>query len=243
MIAGNTSTGAAAHDVLPAPVGTILELNTTVWLRSVGRARAGGDWCDAIEIAEDTIAFTVGDVSGHGTAVAGTMAAMRASVLRGIRTLRVPSEVLSLANTVAFNDDDGTIVTAIVAFLNRRQRTLTFANAGHPPPLLVTRLGQAFLKHPPADLPLGIFAKHYAADYVIAVPSDAMLVFYTDGITEHDRDPVRGDTELVEAALGVFEQHEVDAARDIARKLIGKVPLLDDAATMVVRAQNTRARM
>ena len=243
MIAGNTSNGAPTHDVLPAPVGTILELYTTVWLRSAGRARAGGDWCDAIEIADDTIAFTVGDVSGHGTAVAGTMAAVRASVLRGIRNFRVPSEVLSLANTVAFNDGDGTIVTAIVAFLNRRRRTLTFANAGHPPPLLVTREGQAFLKHPPADLPLGIFDKHYAADYFIAVPSEAMLVFYTDGITEHDRDPIRGEIELVEAALGAFERPEVDAAQGIARKLLGKALLLDDAATMVVRARNTRGRM
>ena len=228
MIADNT----------PA-VGAAVNLNCTVWSRSAGSARAGGDWCDAVAISEDTIAFTVGDVSGHGDAVAGAMAVMRASILRGIQDIRVPSEVLSLANNAAFYDRDGTIVTAIVAFFNSRQRTLTFANAGHPPPLLVTGDGQAFLDHAPADLPLGIFAKYRAADYVIALPAEAMLVFYTDGITEHERDPICGEMELAEAARRVFERPNVDAAQAIARQLLGKHPALDDAAAMVVRTPFT----
>lgn len=235
MIAGNSSAGSAEREILPTPAGAALELNATVWRRSAGRARAGGDWCDVVSIAEDTVAFTVGDVSGHGASVARTMSAMRALVLRGIEEIRVPSEVLSLANEGAFNDGNGTIVTAIVAFLNSRQRTLTFANAGHPPPLLVTRDGQAFLEHPPADLPLGIFAKHRGADYVIAVPADSMLVFYTDGITEHNCDPIGGELELIEAARLVFQRPEVDAARAIARRLLGTQPTLDDAAAMCAR--------
>ena len=235
MIANNTPAAATVQNLVTAPVDAAVHLNFTVWSRPAGSARAGGDWCDAVAISEDTIAFTVGDVSGHGDAAAGAMAVVRASILRGIQDIRVPSEVLSLANDAAFNDVDGTIVTAIVAFLNSRQRTLTFANAGHPPPLLLTGDGQAFLAHAPADLPLGIFAKYRAADYVIALPADAMLVFYTDGITEHDRDPIRGEMELADAARRVFERPNVDAARAIARQLLGKDPVLDDAATMVLR--------
>ena len=143
MIVRNTSAESTVHGLLATPVRAA-GLNTTVWRRSAGSSRTGGDWCDVVAIAADTVAFTVGDVSGHGAGVAGTMATMRTSVLRRIQDIRVPSEILSLANDTAFNDGDGTIVTAVVAFLNCRQRTLTFANAGHPPPLLVTGDGQAF---------------------------------------------------------------------------------------------------
>ena len=108
--------------------------------------------------------------------------------------------------------------------------------------------GQAFLEHPPADVPLGIFAKCRAA---IALPADAMLAFYTDGITEHDRDPIRGERELAEAARRVFQRPNVGAAQAIARQLLSKRPTLNDAATMVVRTpftsmtmhQNTRGRI
>ena len=132
MIADNSPAAATVQKVVRAPVGAALNLNFTVWRRSAGSARASGDWYDAVAISEDTIAFTAGDLSGHGDAVAGVMAVMQASILRGIQDIRVPSEVLSLANGAAFNDGAGTIVTAFVAFLNSRQRTLTFANAGPP---------------------------------------------------------------------------------------------------------------
>ena len=50
---------------------------------AAGGAQASGDWCEVIAISEQAVALTVGDVSGHGEAVAGTMAAMRASVAFG----------------------------------------------------------------------------------------------------------------------------------------------------------------
>ena len=165
-------------------------------------------------IANNTpAAATLGDL--------GAMRVIRASILLGMQGIRVPSEVLSLANEAAFNGGAGTIVTAIVASLNSRQRTLTFA-----------KRRQTYR--------LGSFRQSYAADYVIALPADAMLVFYTDGMTEHDRDPIRGEMELAEAARRIFERPNVDAAQAIARQLLGEHPVLDDAATMVVRMLSHR---
>lgn len=181
-------------------------------------------------------AFTIGDVSGHGEAVADTMATMRACVLPAIHDIQVPSDVLFVANRVAANHGDGVIVTAVVAFLNHRRRTLTFANAGHPPPLMMTRGQHAFLAQQPADLPLGVFAHHHAANYVFAVPEDALVVFYTDGVTEHDRDPVRGEAELAEAARIAYGRPDADAAHTIARHIFRNGCGRDDAAAMVVRS-------
>jgi serine phosphatase RsbU (regulator of sigma subunit) len=205
-----------------------------------GGVSVGGDWCAEIALSEHAIALTVGDVSGHGEAVAGAMATMRDCVLQTLREVRVPSSVLTVANKVAANLAEGTLVTAVVAILDHRRQTLTFANAGHPPPLLLTREGHTFLERRPADLPLGVFAQHSAAEYVIALPLDALLVLYTDGITEHDRNPVRGETELVEAARYAFERPQLLAARTVARNVLRKQRGDDDAAALAVRTMPRR---
>jgi len=220
-----------------------LELCVSVWSSPAGAAQAGGDWCDVFAISEHVLGLTVGDVSGHGGEVAGMMGAMRTAVLRAMHHVNVPSEVLALANAVALSQarGAGVIVTAIVAILDQRGPTLTFANAGHPPPLMLTSEGHAFLRHAPADLPLGIFRNYRAADYVVALPSDALLVLYTDGITEHDRDPVAGEIELIEAARLVHAQPNLDAARAIARQVLRRTRGDDDAAAIGLRMTPRRA--
>ena len=222
-----------------ADIGSGFEPSVSTWNSRADGSKAGGDWCDVIAISAETIALTIGDVSGHGTAAATAMNDMRSAVLRAIRDLHVPSEILALANETAFHEEGGKIVTAIVAFINYRRGTLTFANAGHPPPLLLTASHHAFLTHAPADLPLGVIPKYLAADYVIALPTNAMLLFYTDGITEHERDPVRGEVELAEAARRAFNRTDADEAGTIALDVLRNRAARDDVATIVLRVTTT----
>src|SRR5579862_9076344 len=109
-----------------------------------GGARRGGDWCDAFALARDCIAISIGDVSGHGDAAAETMRLMRSAVACAIYDGIAPSRVLSIANTTAHACGDGVLVTATVALLDKRRGTLTFANAAHPPPLILTATADAF---------------------------------------------------------------------------------------------------
>jgi len=217
--------------------GVAIDMNVTAWNSPADGAPAGGDWCDVVRISEDEIAFTVGDVSGHGEAVTAEMEAMRSSVLRAIHQVRVPSTVLAIANSDVVNDNPNKIVTAIVAVFNQRLNTLAFANAGHPPPLLLAGDRHAFLEHPPADLPLGIFPQHRAANYVIALPRDVLIVFYTDGITEHDYDPIHGEVELARAARWAYDRAQSDAARTIAQEIFKNGRGHDDAAVMALRTR------
>ena len=208
----------------------------SIWSLPAADAQAGGDWCAVVKISDELVALTVGDVSGHGKAVAAIMAAVQVRVVRAIQHMRDPAAVLSVANEFAFNFGEGIMVTAIVAFLNRRLHTLTFANAGHPPPLLLSSECHAFLEHSPADLPLGIYSHYNAANYVISLPLDGLIVLYTDGITEHNREPVRGEKELSAAARLVYDRPESDDAQGIAREISRTGSGRDDAAVMVVRA-------
>jgi serine phosphatase RsbU (regulator of sigma subunit) len=212
------------------------DVRVTVSNAPISGAAAGGDWCEALDISADVIALAVGDVSGHGSAVAPAMFAMHAAIMSELQKTCDPSAVLAIANDFAMDFREGVIATSIIAFLNRRLRTLTFANAGHPPPLLLSADGHAYLEHPPADLLLGVVRRYRAANYVIALPRDPLLVLYTDGITEHERDPIRGEFELAAAARLVYGRPEIDDAGAIARRVFRNSKALDDVAVMVVRA-------
>jgi serine phosphatase RsbU (regulator of sigma subunit) len=212
---------------------------TSVFASPAGRARAGGDWCEVLELSEHVLALVLGDVAGHGEPAARKMREIRAGMRRTLHKTYEPSSVLAAGNTVACGWDEGTLVTAIVAIVDCALHTLTFAGAGHPAPLLLSAAGHAFLEHRPADLPLGVFARYHAADYVISLPRDAMLVLYTDGITEHDRDPVLGEVELVEAAWFAFERPELHPARAIAHRVLAGKRGDDDVATAVLRLGGT----
>jgi serine phosphatase RsbU (regulator of sigma subunit) len=210
-------------------------LTTSKYISPANRARAGGDWCEVLELSEDSVALVLGDVAGHGEPVAAKMERVRACVLQAIRKDGVPSAVLAAGNEVVCTWGDDTLVTAIVAVVDRARCTLTFANAGHPAPLLVGPREHAFLYHSPADLPLGVFGHHQAADYVITLPVDALLILYTDGITEHARDPLCGESELLEAARFVYVRPGLDAARTLAQRILSRARGRDDAAAIVLR--------
>jgi serine phosphatase RsbU (regulator of sigma subunit) len=212
------------------------EISTSRFASPAGGARAGGDWCEILELSEESVALLVGDVAGHGASVAGKMESIRASLLHAIRKNGAPSAVLEVANEVACEWGDGTLATAIVAIVSRGRQTLTFANAGHPPPLVLSGQRHAFIEHRPADLPLGVFSRYAAADYVITLPLDSLLVLYTDGITEHDRDPLRGEEELVEAARFAYRRPDLQAAQTIARRILRRKRGDDDAAAIALRA-------
>jgi serine phosphatase RsbU (regulator of sigma subunit) len=213
-----------------------------IWTSPAHGAPTGGDWSEVVSLSEDVVALTIGDVAGHGAAAASTMRAIRSSVLEAIRETREPSAVLAAANAAVVSRRDDTIVTAIVGFFDKRSLTLTYANAGHPPPYLATCDRSGFLTRKHADLPLGVFARYHAENYVLALPPGALFVIYTDGITEHERDPIAGEVELAEAAHFAWANPELDAARAIAEHVLRKERGDDDAATMVLRTAQRPVR-
>ena len=219
-----------------------LDWSATVFSAAAGGARFGGDWCDAFAISVDTVALTIGDVAGHGESAAETMRLVRTTIFKAIGEGGPPSKVLRIANTAAYQAHGGNvIVTAVVAILNRQHRTLAFANAGHPPPVVVAAHGHAFLSNGVGDLPLGMFPKHRAADHVVAIPIETLIAFYTDGITEHSLDILHGERELVAACRAVYDSPAHDSARAIARLVFQNVRGCDDAAVLAVRTSD-RAR-
>jgi Stage II sporulation protein E (SpoIIE) len=219
-----------------------LSWNVSILNSPAGGARCGGDWCDAVAISDNLVGLTIGDVSGHGESAADTMEILRKTVLFHMYDNPNPSRILSIANSVAYSRrDGGVIVTAIVAIFNRRLRTLTFANAGHPPPLVITPYRHEFLAQAIGDLPLGIFPTHRSSDYAVVLPLGSLIVLYTDGVTEHNRDVIRGECELVEACRAAYDCPQRNVASAIARRVFEGGRGHDDAAITALRERQDAA--
>ncbi|MDN4163375.1 PP2C family protein-serine/threonine phosphatase [Nocardioides abyssi] len=142
----------------------------------------GGDWYSVLRLDEDRFAFVVGDVSGRGVEAVAEMARARFTLRAYLVDGDSPARALTKCARQFDVVDDGHIITALVAVGSHRTGTVTVADAGHPPPLLVGADGPAFVTVPVGP-PLGLGPSAYD-ETTFALPDRATLVCYTDGLVE-----------------------------------------------------------
>ena len=143
----------------------------------------GGDWYDYIPLGDGNLAVVLADVSGKGMGAALLMSSTR-SVLRlhAARDLS-PKEILSEVNKFLVLDFPASkFVTMIFAVVNPAERKITFASAGHLPPLFADASGARFLKAD-AGLPLGLMECEFS-EHEIEMPPGSRIFLYSDGVTE-----------------------------------------------------------
>jgi len=96
----------------------------------------GGDYYDFIELGNDRWGIAVGDVSGKGMPAALTMANLQASVRGFANTSSSAAQCVSAVNRLLGSSTNSkTFVTLFYAVYDSNQRTLTYCNAGHNPPV------------------------------------------------------------------------------------------------------------
>jgi serine phosphatase RsbU (regulator of sigma subunit) len=146
-----------------------------------GYYQVGGDWYDAVALPSGPVLLTVGDVVGHGVDAATGMVALR-NALRGLAiTGAPPAQLLAWLNTAAMAE--GLVGTLICGLYEPGTRMLTWARAGHLPPLLV-RDGTAKTLPVPRGMMLGASgAASYEQTEMPLTAGDTLLMF-TDGVIE-----------------------------------------------------------
>ncbi|MGZ3510199.1 MAG: PP2C family protein-serine/threonine phosphatase [Vulcanimicrobiaceae bacterium] len=245
--------GAALIDhiepVGPTEVTSTSSVFNGVWLSTrvtpAQHAAAGGDWCETFVLSEDIIALSIGDICGHGPEQFAAMVIIRQAVrdaaVRGLD----PAQTLAETNRFVCDLDPQLHATASFALLDIRRGMVTFANAGHPPPLMVGPSGSRFLTYPVSDLPLGIETVLLPALRVASAPAQTLLVLYTDGVTEHERQPLRGEAQLRNAATLAYRDSAFPNAFAIEERMSLTGSNQDDASILTAwmpRAARSKCR-
>ncbi|MGY1849103.1 MULTISPECIES: SpoIIE family protein phosphatase [unclassified Blastococcus] len=206
-------------------------------------AEIGGDWYDAFLQRGGTTVLAIGDVVGHDTRAAAAMGQVR-GLLRGISYSSggSPAEVLTELDRAVHGLALNTMATALVAQLEPEpgdeagRMRLRWANAGHPPPVLLASDGSVvLLDGKQADLLLGVAPETAREDHVAVLASGATVLLYTDGLVERrDRDIDEGTEQLLEV-LGECEGLPLDELCDRVLERMFLPDAEDDVAVLAVR--------
>jgi stage II sporulation SpoE-like protein len=196
------------------------------------RATRGGDWCEAFALPNGIIALSIGDICGHGPGTFEAMVLVRQAVRDAAYRGLEPAIALAEANLLLRHHYPQTYATAIFALLHASRCMITFANAGHPAPLMAGPGASVFLEFREKDLPLGVDLEVLQTTHVVTVPAETLLVFYTDGVTERDRKPLEGELQLRDAATFAYHHSALPTASVIERQMFLTGANHDDAAIL-----------
>jgi serine phosphatase RsbU (regulator of sigma subunit) len=153
------------------------------YVAAAGNLEVGGDWFDVFVLPDGVVAVAIGDVAGKGIQAAQIMAQLRAAGRVAALGGQDSAGVLSCQNALMLAADLGPFATAVFALYHPATGLLSWASAGHLPPLLLSG-GAATLLEGPARVPLGFIPEPgYLAIETTLAPGDR-LVLYTDGLVE-----------------------------------------------------------
>jgi sigma-B regulation protein RsbU (phosphoserine phosphatase) len=201
-----------------------------------------GDFYDVIPLPSGRLGLLIADVADKGMGAALYMALSRTL----IRTYAIehetePQLVLAAANRRILADTRaGLFVTVFYGVLDPTSGELTYSNAGHNPPyLLSARDGNVIQELDRTGVPLGILDGGTWQLRVVHLAPGDVLVLYTDGITEaqnaqeafFDEDRLR---EVVRAHLGRSARDIQDGVIAQVDAFVGDTPQYDDITMMVV---------
>jgi CheY-like chemotaxis protein len=186
--------------------------------------QGGGDLFAWKEPEPSVFFLTVGDVMGKGlqakfyaytflSYIRGTIHAMLAET-------RSPATLMSRINEMLLSDEvvEETFASLLMARWDANEGTVTYANAGHSRPLLLSGTEESHVVED-SDLVLGLEEGAAFHDYTLSLGTGEALVLYTDGLTEQPLESGRmiGEQGVLQIA------DSARAAGDPPSKILGAI--------------------
>lgn len=175
--------------LLPRRLPSTAELSITArYVPGTHGVEIGGDWYDVMRLDDHRYFFVVGDVSGRGVEAGAVMASLQFAIRGFVTEGHQPDQVLDALTRLLDVQRDQHFATVLCGIVDLLARTLTLANAGHLPPLLVSGDRSEFIALA-TGAPIGVAAGGRYAATRVPIPAAATLLAYTDGLVER-----RGET-------------------------------------------------
>ena len=175
-----------AHDIQMGMLTTVFpERDDLDLFASMTPAKeVGGDLYDFI-IEDNELFFIIGDVAGKGVPASLYMAVTRTLFRNLAGNYQSAANIMRQMNhAIASANESMLFVTAVIGVLDLRTHHLTYCNAAHNAPALITADGQCRLLDAETNLPIGIQDHYRYEEQQMAFPEDTALLLYTDGLTE-----------------------------------------------------------
>jgi serine phosphatase RsbU (regulator of sigma subunit) len=201
------------------------------YLPSSTSALIGGNWYDALELPDGETLLSVGDLTGRGVTVTSGMA-MLLGALRGMAVAGTePGQLLSWLNQLLDATVQPALGGAVCCRYRPATRTLSWAQAGHPAPLLF-RDGTGRALAAPDGVLLGATSGAVYGQAEETLQVGDLLLLHTEGL-------VREGTEAVRSLLDLAPRFDgARTAQDCVRLVVeefGETEREDDACVLIAR--------
>jgi PAS domain S-box-containing protein len=199
-------------------------------------ASIGGDWYDALRLVDGRIVLSIGDVAGSGLGAAVTMSSVRQAIRGAAQIHADPLAILDAADRTLREDAPDRMVTAFVGIFDPVSRLLSYASAGHPPPLI--RLPDySVVELKSSGMPLGVRRKGDSEVNVATLAPGSFVVLYTDGLTESTHDIAQGEERLWNAVSWLDVRDAAPAAS--IRRAVLHDGVRDDVAILTLYVEQS----
>ena len=169
----------------------------------------GGDWYDAFRQPDGSLITVVGDVTGHGLHAAVMMSQLRTALRAYAVDGSSPGQLLTRLHEFLHRLRMDLYATAVIARFHPHDDTLTWAAAGHPPPVLRAPDGEVLTLDAKPGAMLGIPLQQRIADHTAPLPPGSTLALYTDGLVERRAQGIDPGIRRLTEALGSFRADEL----------------------------------
>jgi len=206
------------EDLLPSrdPVFPSVEISGTM----IPSQEVGGDYYDYVMLGEKRIGIALGDVTGKGIPAALVMAAVQATLKADAERWPSPSKLVAVINSRVYQlKQPERFATFFYCCLDAAERTVTYCNAGHHPPVLLRSDGSVE-RLTEGGLLLGVRPDPPYEEATVKLESGDVLVIFTDGIIEQRREEeFYGEERLI----AIMRQNKNLAATRLKKLIVDSV--------------------
>jgi phosphoserine phosphatase RsbU/P len=202
-----------------------------------------GDYYDFAIRPDGKMYFVIGDVSGKGVTAGLMMAGLQVAFRIFSKSDPDPAALVTQLNrSLKENLPQSKFVTLFLGRLDTKTGHIEYVNAGHTPPLLLTKSGAVELTE--SDLLLGVVSRAEFVNRALRLEPGDSLILFTDGVTEA-RDAAGmdlGSTTIASALArlhGAAAEVIADSVNDTVLTHVGDAENLDDDVTLLVVSRAT----